>query len=131
VSKVPSFIDKRVLLLLHSESLAQFGGARGLRDGGLLDAALARPVNNHAYEGCTDMAALAAAYGFELARNHAFVDGNKRVAFLAVGVFLAINGQRLTASPVDAIKAVLALAVGTLDEAHFAQWISANMFAVP
>jgi len=123
VSRAPIWIDKRALLLLHRESLAQFGGASGLRDEGLLDSALARPVNKHAYEGCRDVAVLAAAYGFALARNHAFVDGNKRVAFLAVGVFLAINAYGLSATPLEAIDAVLALASGEMDEAAFAEWI--------
>ncbi|MCZ8132859.1 MAG: type II toxin-antitoxin system death-on-curing family toxin [Steroidobacteraceae bacterium] len=126
MSSAPAWIDKRALLLLHRESLAQFGGADGLRDEGLLDSALARPVNKHAYEGCTDLSALAAAYGFGLIRNHPFVDGNKRAAFLAVGVFLAINGRRLTATPVEAIEAILALAAGSLDEAGFAQWVRGN-----
>ena len=101
MTKAPAWIDKRALLLLHRESLAQFGGAGGLRDEGLLDSALARPVNKHTYEGCKELADLAAAYGFGLARNHPFIDGNKRAAFLAVGVFLAINGHRLAATPVD------------------------------
>ena len=129
MSDAPTWIDKRALLLLHRESLAQFGGASGLRDEGLLDSALARPVNKHVYEGCADLALLAAAYGFGLARNHAFVDGNKRVAFLAVGVFLAINGHGLTATPVAAIEAILALASGGMDEAQFAQWIRAHLRA--
>ena len=123
MSRAPIWIDKRALLLLHRESLAQFGGASGLRDEGLLDSALARPVNKHAYEGCTDFAVLAAAYGFALARSHAFVDGNKRVAFLAVGVFLAINAHGLSATPLEAIDAMLALASGDMDEAAFAEWI--------
>jgi death on curing protein len=123
MSQGPNWIDKRALLLLHTESLAQFGGAPGLRDEGLLDSALARPVNKHSYEGCTELAVLAAAYGFGLAKNHAFIDGNKRAAFLAVGVFLAINGMRLTATTVDAIQTVLALAAGDLDELRFADWI--------
>jgi death on curing protein len=131
VSDAPIWIDKRALLLLHRESLAQFGGASGLRDEGLLDSALARPVNKHAYEGCTDVAVLAAAYGFALARNHAFVDGNKRVAFLAVGVFLAINGHRLSATPVEAIDAILALASGSMEEEQFGQWIRQHMRAAP
>jgi death-on-curing protein len=130
VSAAPRWVDKRALLLLHRESLVQFGGASGLRDEGLLDSALARPVNKHAYEGCADLAVLAAAYGFGLARNHAFVDGNKRVAFLAVGVFLAINGHGLTATPVEAIEGILALASGEMDEAQFAQWIRAHVRAV-
>lgn len=129
MSDAPIWIDKRALLLLHRESLVQFGGASGLRDEGLLDSALARPVNKHAYEGCSDVAVLAAAYGFGLARNHAFVDGNKRVAFLAVGVFLAINGQRLSATPVEAIEAILALASGGMDEAQFAQWVREHLRA--
>ncbi len=70
---------------------------------------------------------LAAAYGFALARNHSFVDGNKRAAFLAVGVFLAMNGLRLTATPVDAIEAIPALASGNLDELQFADWIKRNL----
>ena len=123
MSRAPIWIDKRALLLLHRESLAQFGGASGLRDEGLLDSALARPVNKHAYEGCTDIAVLAAAYGFAPARNPAFVDGNKRVAFLAVGVFLAINAHGLSATPLEAIDAMLALASGDMDEAAFAKWI--------
>jgi death-on-curing protein len=127
VSEAPVWIDKRALLMLHSESLAQFSGAVGLRDEGLLDSALARPVNKHTYEGCNDPALLAAAYGYGLARNHPFVDGNKRAAFLAVGVFLAMNGHRLTASPIDAIEAVLALAAGNLEEAQFADWIRKNI----
>lgn len=129
MSYAPIWIDKRALLLLHRESLAQFGGASGLRDEGLLDSALARPVNKHAYEGCTDIAALAAAYGFGLARNHAFVDGNKRVAFLSVGVFLAINGHGLSATPVEATEAILALAAGETDELQFADWIREHLRA--
>jgi death on curing protein len=88
-------------------------------------------VNKHAYEGCTDVAVLAAAYGFALARNHAFVDGNKRVAFLAVGVFLAINGHRFSATPVEAIDAILALASGSMEEEQFGLWIRAHMRAAP
>lgn len=127
MSQAPAWIDKRALLMLHSESLAQFGGAAGLRDEGLLDSALAHPVNKHTCDDCSDLAVLAAAYGFGLARNHLFVDGNKRAAFLAVGVFLAMNGHRLTATPVAAIEAVLALAAGSLEEAQFAEWIRKNI----
>ena len=94
----------------------------GLRDEGLLDSALARPLNLAAY-GEPDFAALAASYGVGLAKNHAVVDGNKRAAFLAVGLFLALNGQRLVASQVEATTTMLALAEGSLDEAGFADWI--------
>jgi death on curing protein len=122
----PRWINKRALLLLHEESLTQFGGASGLRDDGLLDSALARPVNKFLYEHCDDLAALAAAYGFGLARNHAFVDGNKRAAFLAIGVFLMINGKSLRADPVDAIQTMLSLAAGSLDELQLTDWVRKN-----
>lgn len=116
------WIDKQALLLLHGESLAEHGGAAGIRDAGLLDSALARPQNVVAY-GNPDFADLAAAYGFGLAKNHAFVDGNKRAAFLAVGLFLALNGYRLLATQADATLTMLALAAGEMDEANFARWI--------
>ena len=111
--------------LLHDESLAERGGASGLRDENLLASALARPLKLALY-GQPDVAELAAAYGVGLARNHPnhpFVDGNKRVAFLAVGVFLALNGQRLVASHADATLTVLAVAAGQIDEATFARWL--------
>ncbi len=116
------WVDKRLLLLLHDESLAQHGGAAGLRDEGLLDSALARPMNLIAY-GEPDLAELAASYGVGLAKNHAFVDGNKRAAFLAVGLFLRLNGHRLNASPAAATVAMIDVAAGTLNEADFADWI--------
>lgn len=119
------WIDKRLLLILHDESLAEHGGAAGLRDEGLLDSALARPLNLLAY-GEPDTADLAAAYGVGLAKNHPFVDGNKRAAFLAVGLFLALNGYRLNASQADATLTVLSVAAGELDEPAFARWIRAN-----
>jgi death-on-curing protein len=113
------------LTLLHDESLAQHGGAGGLRDEGLLESALARPLNLVAY-GEPDHADLAAAYASGLAKNHAFVDGNKRAAFLAVGLFLGLNGYRLTATQPDATAAVLSLAASELGEAEFAAWVRAN-----
>jgi death on curing protein len=123
------WIDRDVLLILHDESLAEHGGGVGIRDEGLLDTTLARPLNSIAY-GTLDAAELAAAYGFGLAKNHAFVDGNKRAAFLAVGLFLYLNDHRLTASQVDATRAVLAVAAGEIGEAQFAQWIRENMRTV-
>jgi death-on-curing protein len=119
------WIDKRMLMLLHDESLADHGGASGLRDEGLLDSALARPLNRALYGGepPPDVAELAAAYGHGLAKNHPFVDGNKRAAFLSVGLFLALNGWRLSASQADATVAVFELAGGGLDEAAFAVWL--------
>ena len=116
------WINRQVLLLLHDESLAEHGGAPGLRDEVLLDSALGRPQNLLAY-GSPDLSDLAASYGYGLAKNHAFVDGNKRAAFLAVGLFLMVNGHRLIATQADATMTMLALAAGHMDESAFAQWI--------
>lgn len=107
-----------------------FGGARGMRDESLLDSALARPVNQFLYEktaSLASLAGLAAAYGFGIAKNHAFVDGNKRAAYLAMGLFIAVNGKRLSPDQVDAIETILALAAGNLDEAGLAKWPGVNL----
>ncbi len=116
------WIDRRALLLLHDESIAEHGGAAGIRDEGLLESALARPLNLMAY-GDPDWAELAASYGVGLAKNHPFVDGNKRAAFLAVGLFLAMNGYRLVATQADATLTMLSVAAGSLDEPGFAAWL--------
>ena len=116
------WINRQVLLLLQDESLAEHGGASGLRDEGLLESALARPLNLALY-GEPDVASLAASYGLGLAKNHAFVDGNKRAAFLAAGLFLGLNGYRLHATQADATLTVLSVAAGEMDEDEFAQWI--------
>jgi death on curing protein len=116
------WLNRQVLLLLHAESLAEHGGAPGLRDEGLLDSALARPLNLDLYEQ-PDLASLAASYGTGLAKNHAFIDGNKRAAFLAVGLFLAINGWRLDATQAQATLTMLSVASGDLSETEFAAWI--------
>jgi len=126
MKKPPRWISEKALLLLHEESLAVFGGARGLRDRALLESALARPLNTHAYHPRSTLAELAASYAFGLARNHPFVDGNKRAAFLSIGLFLAINGARLMAEQVDAIQTMMALADGSLDEKSLAAWIQKN-----
>jgi len=119
------WVDRHALLLLHDESLAEHGGSAGLRDEGLLESALARARNLAAYEK-PDVADLAAAYGVGLAKNHPFVDGNKRAAFLAVGLFLALNGHRLHATQADATLTMLAVAAGDVDEQAFAAWIRAH-----
>ncbi|HSI60154.1 MAG TPA: type II toxin-antitoxin system death-on-curing family toxin [Ideonella sp.] len=120
------WIDRRALELLHDESLAEHGGAPGLRDGGLLESALARPHHLLAY-GEPDLSELAAAYAVGLAKNHGFVDGNKRAAFLSMGLFLALNGQRLVATQLDATATMLAVATGELDEASLAAWIRSHI----
>ncbi|WP_235579228.1 type II toxin-antitoxin system death-on-curing family toxin [Pseudorhodoferax sp. Leaf274] len=114
--------------MAHDESLAEHGGAAGLRDEGLLESALARPLHLVAY-GAPDVAELAAACGLGLAKNHPFVDGNERAAFLAVGLFLMVNGYRLRASQVEATLAMLELAAGHVSEADFAQWIRGHIEA--
>ena len=119
------WVHKQLLVILHDESLALHGGASGIRDDGLLDSALNRAVNL-ARHGEPDFAELAAAYGLGLAKNHAFVDGNKRVAFLAVGLFLGLNGYKLTATQVDATLTIQAIASGEMPEADFAVWIRKN-----
>ncbi len=120
------WIEQQALLLLHGESLAEHGGGAGLRDEGLLDSALARPHNLAAY-GEPDVADLAAAYGCGISQNHPFVDGNKRAAFLSVGLFLALNGYRLAATQAEATFAILALAAGELAEAEFAAWLRQHL----
>ena len=116
------WIDRRLLVLLHDESLAMHGGASGLREAGLLDSVLARPLNLTAY-GEPDLAGLAASYASGLAQNPPFVDGNKRAAFLSAGLFLGLNGYRLMASQAEATVAVIGLASGEIDEATFAAWL--------
>jgi death-on-curing protein len=120
------WISKQALLLLHGESLAEHGGGAGIRDEGLLDSALARPLNVLAYadpEHPPDIATLAASYGLGVAKNHPFVDGNKRAAFLAVGLFLYLNSHRLQATQADATLTMLAVASGDLTEEDFAAWL--------
>ena len=122
MAHVWTWVDKRALLLLHDESLAEHGGLPGLRDEDLLDSALARPLNLVAY-GDPDVCELAAYYCVGLAKNHPFVDGNKRAAFLALGLFLYSNGQRLVASQAEATLAVLAVASSEWDEPTLAAWL--------
>lgn len=117
-----TWINRRALLLLHGESLVLHGGAQGIRDEGLRDSALARPQNLALY-GQPDVFDCAAAYAFGLSKNHPFIDGNKRAGFLGAGMFLRLNGQRLTASQHEATLTMLALAAGDLGEAEFAAWL--------
>lgn len=122
MNKAWRWVDRQALLLLHDESLAEHGGASGLREEGLLATALARPLNlvDH---GEPDMAELAACYAVDLAKNHAFVDGNKRAAFLSMGLFLYLNGSRLHATQAEATWVMLDVAAGLLDESGLARWL--------
>ena len=119
----PIWIDGIALRLLHEETLAEFGGLSGIRDEGLFLSALARPQNLFAYEKVTSISRLAGAYAYGIARNHPFNDGNKRAAFLAIGMFLAINGFLLKVEPTEAVNTMLALAAGNLTELELASWI--------
>jgi death on curing protein len=119
------WLDASVIRAVHDEQLAEHGGAAGLRDAGMLESALARPQQLANY-GEPDLAELAAAYGFGLARNHPFVDGNKRSAFVAVELFLVLNGHELFADDVDCVLTMLKLAAGELAESDFAEWVRAN-----
>jgi death on curing protein len=127
MSLEPVWIEPSALGLLHGESLVEFGGLSGMRDNNLFLSALARPRNLFAYEKVTDLSRLAAAYAYGLARNHPFNDGNKRTAFLAIGMFLAINGFLLKAEPSEAVNTMLALAAGHLTELELANWIEKFM----
>jgi death-on-curing protein len=126
----PTWVRRDVLELLHSQTIAEHGGADGLRDEGLLESALARPQNLCHYENVSDVARLAACYGFGLAKNHAFVDGNKRIAFIAVGVFLRLNGYRLTADQAQATLVMLSVAAGSFSEDALADWLRKNIAAL-
>lgn len=117
------WVDPLVLQMLHSESLAQHGGSTGVRDQGAFDSAMKRAENLAHYDDQADIADLAATYAYGLAKNHPFVDGNKRAAFLSVGIFLGVNGYQLTATPAEAIHAMLELAGADLPEKAFAGWI--------
>ena len=122
----PRWLDSTIVLDVHAEQLALFGGAEGVRDLGLLESALARPINKFAY-GETDLGSLAAAYAFGLARNHPFVDGNKRAAFASIIVFLGLNGIDFDVPPEAATVMILGLAAGEIDEDGLTRWIRDNL----
>ncbi|HVQ11617.1 MAG TPA: type II toxin-antitoxin system death-on-curing family toxin [Methyloceanibacter sp.] len=119
----PVWLSPELVIAIHDEQLAEFGGASGLRDAGALESAIARPLNQYHY-GKTELAALAAAYSFGLSRNHAFVDGNKRTAFLAIVTFLGLNDLEFVVPEPEAVVVMLALAAGEIDEAGLAKWIA-------
>ena len=123
--KEPEWVLRETVLTLHEQSLAQFGGLAGIRDEGLLDSALGRPQNLFAY-GKPTLFALAASYAFGLAKNHPFIDGNKRTAFVTAVLFLELNGRRFAAEEADAAVRTLALAAGEMTEAEYEAWLKAN-----
>ncbi|UYO48446.1 type II toxin-antitoxin system death-on-curing family toxin [Rhodopseudomonas palustris] len=121
----PNWITYEQAIAMHARQLRRFGGAPGLRDEGMLRSALERPINKWQYEHC-DLPELASAYAFGLAKNHAFVDGNKRIAFMAMVVFLAKNGILFEPAPAHATMIILALAAGEVSEASLTRWIRDN-----
>jgi death on curing protein len=122
----PVWLRRDVILAVHDEQLAEHGGAHGLRDGGLLDSALARPQHLLSY-GDPDVSELAAAYGWGIARNHPFVDGNKRTALVAAELFLVLNGYELLADDADCVVTMLSVAAGEMAEDDFAAWIRGHI----
>lgn len=122
------WVPREILLAVHAEQLAEHGGAEGLRDEGLFDSALARPQQLANY-GEPDVADLAACYAFGLARNHPFIDGNKRTAFVAAQLFLRLNGWRIHADLVEVTIKMLQLAAGDLAEADYADWLRQHLHA--
>lgn len=124
----PEWIGVEVAQAIHDQQLAEHGGGSGLRDGGLLASALSRPVNKWAY-GSDDFAELAAAYAYGVARNHPFVDGNKRTAWVLARVFLMLNGQELDFTTDEAIAVMLALAAGDISEDELADWFREHLSA--
>ena len=122
----PRWLTVELIKDMQAEQLALFGGPPGLRDQGALESALGRPINRWHY-GSQDLAGLAAAYAFGLARNHAFVDGNKRIAFAAMMVFLRLNGIRFAPPPPEATAIMIALAAGEIVEDGLARWIADNI----
>lgn len=125
--EAPAWLLPAAIDAIHLRQLAEHGGATGTRDAGLLQSALARPRQLHAHGESADLAALAAAYGYGIARNHPFVDGNKRTALVATLLFLRLNGCDLSASPQDRYLTIMRLADGHLDEAGFAAWIRQHL----
>ena len=122
----PEWLSLDLALAIHDRQLAEHGGPTGVRDQGMLESALARPLNQWTY-GEDDLCALAAAYAYGIARNHPFADGNKRTAWVFARLFLRLNGQTLAFAPRDAIDIVLALAASELSEDELADWFRQHL----
>jgi death-on-curing protein len=122
---VTVWLSGQLILAIHDEQLAEHGGPTGLRDAGLLDSALARPLNRAGY-GEPDVAELAAVYALAIAQNHPFVDGNKRTAFVALELFLRLNGCAFTVGDAEAVVMMLAMAAGELPDEEFTAWVQSH-----
>lgn len=123
----PTWLDRTIVQALHADQILEHGGTLGIRDEGLLESALARPQQKWHYEPATDLAALAAAYAFGIAKNHPFIDGNKRAALVTAYTFLAINDLELEAPEPEAVTAILGTADGSLSEDDLASWVRSRL----
>jgi death-on-curing protein len=122
-----TWVLDEVVLALHDEQLSAHGGLSGIRDRGVVESALARPRNLAAYDACDDIARLAAAYAYGIAKNHGFADGNKRTALVTADLFLMLNGYELVSSPVENVLTILSLAEGSLSETALTSWFRQNI----
>jgi death on curing protein len=122
----PQWVPLAVVMAIHEAQLAEHGGGIGVREQGLLESALARPLQIYAYAEDPDLVTLAAAYAFGIAKNHAFVDGNKRTGWVVCAVFLELNGRRVTTTQADVVTTMLAVASGGVRENEFAAWLGQN-----
>ncbi|NQV84785.1 MAG: type II toxin-antitoxin system death-on-curing family toxin [Rhodospirillales bacterium] len=122
----PRWLTVEMVLAIHDEQLALLGGPEGVRDLGLLESGLARPVNRHHYNPETTIFELAAAYGFGIVKNHPFIDGNKRTGLLALHGFLFLNGWRFDPDQVEEVQMILGLAAGDIEEDELARWVEGN-----
>ena len=130
MTEIVWILDEAVLAV-HDEQLAEHGGLPGIRDLGAVQSALARPRNLANYEDCDDLARLAAAYAYGIARNHGFADGNKRTALVIADLFLMLNGYELTSSPTENVLTILGIAEGSHSEEDLAAWIRKNIQESP
>ncbi|HET6228921.1 MAG TPA: type II toxin-antitoxin system death-on-curing family toxin [Longimicrobiaceae bacterium] len=126
----PTWVSRKIVDALHPELIRQDGGSHGVRDDGMIDSALARPVNRWSYESGCDLPELAASYGYGLAKNHGFVDGNKRIALAVMGVFLYTNGLLLEASEPEVVVLMTDLAAGELGETELAAWLREHVVPI-
>ncbi|MGV8083582.1 MAG: type II toxin-antitoxin system death-on-curing family toxin [Coriobacteriia bacterium] len=127
MDREPRWVSRLVLETVHLDLLRTYGGMPGLRDKGGLESALARPQQKQAYEPDSDLPALAAAYGFGLARNHPFNDGNKRIAFVTMAVFLGLNGYDIEAPEAEVVTVMVGLAAGKTAEGELANWLRSRI----
>lgn len=119
----PTWLTRAMVEAAHDEQVREHGGLLGIRDEGLLESALSRPRHRWSFDPATDLISLAAGYGFGLTKNHAFLDGNKRIGFVAMNMFLIINGLEIETAEPDIVSTILEVASGTLDEAGLTEWL--------